>query len=356
MKGICFYLIYFFLILVSCENNRQKVTPQFITIEQNNHSNRWKINEVINDTKFISLLYEYMAQERYNWVNIKTHIVGDVILCNGYKNRVGLIPAQTDITILALGSSMDPPYDELCLVNVDSSDTVWIGWIEKRRLSDSTQTLLTKKREADEYIPTLDYGYISLDNALFVLRGNYMGTKGTLFINNKGEEVFFMKHEHIIKNELFSGSKDIEADHMYLSIYGWTDDSKGAWFGFFGTGSGLILYAQPYEKKFLIFEPPFPSLFGTRNIQHAIDFNTGDIYYTDYSPIMTSRYDMYEEFIVEYMQQTFHLYKYNFFSGEHIVLKENYGKGFYVSMIYGELEIFEREVKDGERIDTKIEL
>jgi hypothetical protein len=91
------------------------------------------------------------------------------------------------------------------------------------------------------------------------------------------------------------------------------------------------IYIQLIDGNYHFFNLPDIIYADNLDITPVIDFNTGDYYYTDYDPRVVRGRDT-EEYWDEYYKQTFHLYKYNFFTDEKIEQETIYGRGFILSV------------------------
>ena len=371
IQGDCMYVLILSVLIsifTSCESRKYSTPPH----PRSNFSKFTILDyqkgayQFVNDTEFIhKYITKDLDQDKY--INIRTLLIQETILytySKGVKTPSGIIPKHTPVIILADGS---PVYGDgsLCLIKTNASDDLWTGWIEKSALQKDAKEIIDDRRRYNEWNIPVVRNNMSPDNTMLVVRSENWGTseqneaKGIAIINNKGDTIVDLRGERFFNDVLFPLRDDQSSQRFIVySEGGWSDDSRSVWltFGYSVYGS-RFLYIQPYENNFVIFIPPI-------NIHsHFYDFdsNTGDLYYTDFLPsllegprISRTRFD--EEVVNSNFKNMFHLFRYNFFTKELVVLREVYGKGFCIRTENNTMMFYEIRRENNENIYEKIEM
>jgi hypothetical protein len=266
--------------------------------------------ELLNDTDFIRFLKPYGYNSEYGYLNVKTKTRNEISLLNRKGEILDTIPMGTLITVL--GEDSDYPYDYY-LVKIYDKNELWSGWIGKKSLGSlypPIERLRDLPREKGR-IPPLRTECISPDNKVFA---GWNESYEILFVNNYGDVLLNLKSEQIFPEK--------KARDVIGPILGWSDDSQNVWF----ESSRSFIYVRLLNNTYTVFTSPVSSFMG----DYSLDFNTGDCYYTDFDRTepQARNPDVERENWKNYLDQTFHVYKYNFFTEETIELDSAYGMGF----------------------------
>ena len=350
-------------VFTACDSSTQNNIPKLVI-----PNNPYGTDEFVNDTEFLQK-YRIRGLERPNciYINIKIKLPQETVLYT-HKNRekipAGIIPEQTPVTILADGRG------SLCLIKIDGADGIWTGWIEKSALQINTRKIFGEElrfnegrsRYKDYNVPVVGSS-MSPDDTLLVLISEEKEPTGITIIDNKGDTIFNLKTDQVFDYKPIPFRRDRNVGHInknFISfIYGWSDDSKNVWLAFLYGMYGLrILYILPYENNFIIFTAPV----NLSSHFYDVDVNSGDLYYTDFQPHLLkgrrrgsmSRRAEEDEIINNNFKNTFHLYRYNLFTKESVLLREVYGKGLYMLQKNGKMVFYEVRRENNENIYEEI--
>jgi hypothetical protein len=136
---------------------------------------------------------------------------------------------------------------------------------------------------------------------------------GDYFImDQNGETKFQLSHSDLVKEYI---------DARDGSFVGWSKDSTKIWFksnmDALTVCFGII---DINTNKYRLFDSPK----NYENLQFAMDYNTGDAFYTDYP----YQFDSDTGLMTAQSEKVFHLFKYNFFTDIEIEICQNVGVGF----------------------------
>jgi hypothetical protein len=229
------------------------------------------------------------------------------------------LPAGTEIIILAKNNSGN---DRFYLVKTRDDTKLWSGWIQSRFINNDFNTYIDNIPYGEKYLYTLLEG-VSTRNDILV---NHTSWGEFIAVRNTGEIIYRITNEEIMK---------IEPDAENGSIIGWSKDKTKIWFECY-----IYAYTVCFgvidinEKMYTILErPPF---YGSR--ESVVDFETGDIYYTDYPP----QFDSENAKGTKRSGTVFHLYSYNFYSMELHEIDTNIGEGFNIKYDQNQGLIYEK--------------
>lgn len=310
-------ILFLFLlpIFVSCTQKKRDTNTEDLLFSEIDKKNL--VDVYITDSEYIRMMKR--RNNHFDYLNIITVLSEDAILYNSNEMAVGIIPEKTEIAVVA--SDAEHPYT-YCLIKINNSNEVWTGWIRQDSLNQAAKYLLEHCYDTKNTLVTSLWRHdISPDNTMIAWWSNEDNANEICIFNNKGNILFNLKDEQIF---LGRDPKNITGHSL-----GWSDDSKNAWFYVrAGFGQSYYVYVQAAQGTYEIFENPL-----RYHGDDIIDFNMGDYYYTDFEYFQSGKYQDETEYIEqfkEYLKQTFHIYKYNFFTKETVILESSYGFGFII--------------------------
>jgi hypothetical protein len=219
------------------------------------------------------------------------------------------LPVGTQIVFLAKNNSRVD--DRFYLIKTEDDSKLWSGWIQSNFINNDLNTEIDNIPYREKYLRTLLEG-ISIRNDILATHVGWMGE--FIAVRNTGEIIGRLTNEEIMK---------IEEDAGDGSIIGWSKDKTKVWF-YCNMDSYIVCFGviDINKKMYMILErPPF---FGSH--EYTIDFDTGDIYYTDYR----FQFDPESGKSTKKAGTVFHLYSYNFYSEELHEIDTNIGEGFII--------------------------
>jgi hypothetical protein len=288
-----------------------------------------EISELLPDSDFFKLYKQYHDNDTV-YITVKTRILTETILFNSIGIEIEKLPCGTEVVILATGYLMlrnDIEY--YYLIKVVNSINLWSGWIKKDFLQRNAIPFLEKTSESKRSIlPVLMAGFSS-DNMKVI----WFNTDGKdIVIANKDGKIIFTVNLITIDPEV--------SHHEMISgrILGWSDDSEKVWF--YCNYGGYLVHILVSNNDHIIIEMPDSGIFLydfyiSNNCE--LDFNTGDLFFTDYEGGITRGRDT-DEYWAEYKKQIFHISTYNFFTKKTVLLDENYGAGYQIYRVGNEIK------------------
>lgn len=225
------------------------------------------------------------------------------------NSAIETITAGTEIIILARSNSRN---DQHYLIKTADDDNLWSGWIKRDSISNQLNEEINDTRTGEKFSYML-LANVSVSNDTLAVHTAWMGE--FIVVKKTGKFISRILDSEIIK---------VFPDAVDGNIIGWSTDQTKVWFycnmDAYVASFGIIDIAT---GKYALFERP-PSYC---SYQKAINFDTGDIYYTDYP----FQFDTESAKATKKSGKIFHLYSYNFFSRELTEIGTNPGEGFQIN-------------------------
>ena len=300
------------LVLFSCTKGStgKNNTPE-AEIVKNGNAVKEKLGDIPllgeqeEQNEFIDIFYNARNQIRY--FNTVLDIETPMYEIDGDKTSlIRNLPIGTQITILAQNNSRNGRF---YLIKTTDDTKLWSGWIQSNFINPGKNAEIDNIPYGAKFLKTLLAG-VSTRNDMLATQTGWMGE--FIVVRNTGEIVYRLTNEEIIKIEKYA---------VDGSIIGWSKDKIRIWF-YCNMDAYIVCFGviDINEKMYMILEPP--PFFGSR--EYIIDFETGDIYYTDYPP----QFDSEAARSTKEAGTVFHLYSYNFYSKELHEIDTNIGEGF----------------------------
>jgi hypothetical protein len=282
--------------------NLEWITPE-------NHVSNIKLDDFIDIYSFSKYNNEYLSDRlRY----FEAVLFEDTILyeIDGNENSfIEIIKAGTEIIILAKNNSRNNLF---YLIKLIDDNNLWNGWIKKDSVPQNINEEIANIPYREKSLKTLLQD-VSIKNNIFVNHTSWMGE--FIVVKKNGEIICRVPDEEIMK---------VNEDAVDGSVIGWSTDHSKIWFkcnmDAYVACFGII---DVNTGEYSVFERP-PS-FGSH--QMAINFDNGEIYYTDYR----FQFDTETGQATKKSRTIFHLYSYNFFTKEFNEIDTNIGEGFKIN-------------------------
>jgi hypothetical protein len=217
------------------------------------------------------------------------------------------LEVQEEIKILAKAQM---PYTGVYyyLIKRINDDNLWSGWILGTDIIGLNE--IENKSGDKGYVKTIGINCISDNNQYIAF---HTGTMGSFFIlDQMGNIKFQLSHSMLMQEYI---------DALDGRFIGWATDSARIWFQ--SNMDALIVcfgFVDINAGTYSLFDSPG----NYESFQFALDYNTGDAFYTDYP----YQFDSDTGLITAKSGKVFHLFKYNFFTNIEIEICRNIGKGF----------------------------
>ncbi|MDR0320723.1 MAG: hypothetical protein LBI28_04400 [Treponema sp.] len=278
----------------------------------------------LNDFLDIYRLNKYRDQSRYSYeyeadayryfetvLSENTRLYTD----DGDENSyVTTITAGTEIVLLARNNSRDNRY---YLIKLKNDTNLWSGWIKISAVSQSLNEEISNTRYGERFLMTL-HENVSTRGDLFTTH-IYGSEPGEFVVVRKnGEIIFRLQNPEIMK---------IFPSAITGYIIGWSTDQTKIWF----VGNEMAIVdcfgiIDMNTLKYILLECP-PSYGSSSFAQKATNFDTGEMYYTDFH----YQFDVIGAQMTKESGEIFHLYFYNFITKEQREIDTNIGEGFQIS-------------------------
>ena len=254
-----------------------------------------------------------------NWRYFYTVLQNDTLLYgkdDGSANSfLETIQAGTKITILARNINRDNIY---YLIKKDNDTNLWSGWIEISAIDALLNHEIDNVRYGEKYLKRLQ-GMLSVKNKILADHASWMGEY--VVVENTGRIIAKIPDKEIMQ---------IAPNATDGGVIGWSTDETKIWFQS-NHDATIICYGiiDVNTGNYVILDSP-PEI----GSYIKIDYDTGKAYYTDY------RYhpDADGGRLTRESGRIFHLWEYNFFTGQRTQVDTNIGDGFNMEFINGEFK------------------
>ena len=217
------------------------------------------------------------------------------------------IPAGTSVRIIARNNSDSNRY---FLVRINGDNNMWSGWIRGESIAgDVREAIPSTGGPGRRFLRTLPQN-VSTRNDILVTTIRWAGD--IIVVKRSGKIV-----HRISVEKLFGQGSNAD-------IIRWTTDETMVWLQFYEGPSPFKFGILDIDTGEITLLNPPPS-FDSGSVP-ALNPDTGDIWYSDF-PV---HFDVVEAQMIRESGRIFHLFAFNFFTRERMLIDSNIGEGFFI--------------------------